>query len=120
MNLIIKQLIIIVSTFLVIVWFQNIDDKKHNKIRETFYEKYKFPILVSAIVGFIINIPEIISSISGDSCASNRADITIFTTDNHMNQNEQNIPKISPFDFVRKNGKNIISEQQIYTDLPDF
>jgi predicted permease len=70
MNLILKQLIIITGTFLVILWFQSIDDKKHNKTRETFYEKYKFPILVSAIIGFVINVPEIISSVNGESCES--------------------------------------------------
>jgi hypothetical protein len=124
MDLILKQLIIIASTFLVIIWFQNIDDKKHNKIRETFYDKYKFPILVSAIVGFVINIPDIISSVSGELCDTNKAEIAIFTTGEHMkhiDQNiDQNIPKISSIDFVRKNIKNIISEQQIYTELPNF
>lgn len=116
MDLILKQLIIIAGTFLIILWFQNVDDRKHNKTRDTFYEKYKFPILVSAIVGFVINIPEIISQVSGESCDANVTEIAIFTTGSPS----KNIGKLSPVDLARKTVKNIISEQQIFTDLPDF
>ena len=120
MDLILKQLIIIAGTFLVILWFQNVDDKKHNKSRDTFYEKYKFPILVSAIVGFVINIPEIISSVSGTSCDANVTEIAIFTAGEPIKQLGKNIGKLSPVDLARKSVKNVISEQQIFTDLPDF
>ncbi len=120
MDLILKQLIIIAGTFLVILWFQNLDDKKHNKTRETFYEQYKFPILVSAIVGFVINIPEIISSVSGESCDTNFAEIAIFTSAEPAKQIAKNVSKISPVNLARQTARNIISEQQIYTDLPDF
>ena len=119
MDLILKQLIIIAGTFLVILWFQNVDDRKHNKTRDTFYEKYKVPILVSAIIGFVINIPEIISSVSGD-CVGNISEIAIFTAGEPIKQITKNIGKISPVDLARKSVKNIVSEQQIYTDLPDF
>lgn len=123
MDLILKQLIIIAGTFLIILWFQNVDDKKHNKTRDTFYEQYKFPILVSAIVGFVINIPEIISTVSGESCESVIGEIAIFTAGEPINPGSQVIsqaPKFSPVDLARQSGKNIISEQQIFTDLPDF
>lgn len=116
MNLILKQLIIIAGTFLVILWFQNVDDKKHNKTRETIYEKYKFPILVSAIIGLVINIPEIISSTNNQSCQ----DITEFTFITPIKEIAQKIPKISNIDLTRPFSKNIISEQKIFTDLPDF
>ena len=119
MDLILKQLIIIAGTFLVILWFQNVDDRKHNKTRDTFYEKYKFPILVSAIIGFVINIPEILSSVSGE-CEANISEIAIFTSGEPIKQISKNIGKISPVDLARKSIRNIISEQQIYTDLPDF
>ncbi len=119
MDLILKQLIIIAGTFLIILWFQNVDDKKHNKTRDTFYEQYKFPILVSAIVGFVINIPEIISTVSGESCESVIGEIAIFTAGEPISTANQ-VPKISPVDLARQSGKNIISEQQIFTDLPDF
>jgi hypothetical protein len=120
MDLILKQLIIIAGIFLVILWFQNVDDRKHNKTRDTFYEKYKFPILVSSIIGFVINIPEIISSVSGDSCENGIAEIAIFTTGEPTKQIINNIPKISPVDLARKSIRNVVSEQQIFTDLPDF
>ncbi len=126
MDLILKQLIIIAGTFLVIMWFQNVDDRKHNKTRDTFYEKYKFPILVSAIVGFVINIPEIISSVTGQQCDSGVTEIAIFTSGEQINQINpvkqisKNVGKLSPIDIVKQNTRNVISEQQIYTDLPDF
>ena len=120
MDLILKQLIIIAGTFLVILWFQNVDDRKHNKTRDTFYEKYKFPILVSSIIGFVINIPEIISSVSGESCDNGVAEITFFTTGEPIKQIAKNIEKISPVDLARKTMRNVVSEQQIFTDLPDF
>lgn len=119
MDLILKQLIIITCTFLVILWFQNVDDKKHNKTRDTFYEKYKFPILVSSMIGFVINIPEILSSLNNESCEGNIAEIAIFTTGEPTNP-LKNIIKMSPVDQVRKSVKNIVSDQQIFTDLPDF
>ena len=117
MNLILKQLIIIAGAFLVILWFQNVDDKKHNKTRETIYEKYKFPILVSAIIGLVINIPEIISSTSGQTCQEN---ITEFTFITPLRDIIQKTPKMSGVDLARQSTKNIISDQKIYTDLPDF
>ena len=117
MDLILKQLIIIAGTFMVILWFQNVDDKKHNKTRETFYEQYKFPILVSAIVGFVINIPEIISTVSGESCDTGIAEITVFAS---AEPAKQIVKKFSPVDIARQTTRNIISEQQIFTDLPDF
>ena len=123
MDLILKQLIIIAGTFLVILWFQNVDDRKHNKTRDTFYEKYKFPILVSAIVGFVINIPEIISSVTGQQCDTGITEIAIFTSGEQINPVKQigkNIGKLSPVDIVKQSARNVISEQQIYTDLPDF
>ena len=119
MELILKQLIIIAGTFLIIWWFQNVDDRKHNKIRDSFYEKYKFPILVSAIIGFVINIPEIMSSITKD-CEANISEIAIFTTGEPIKQIARNLEKISPVDLARQTIRNVISEQQIYTDLPDF
>lgn len=117
MNLILKQLIIITGAFLIILWYQNVDDKKHNITRTTIYEKYKFPILVSAIIGLIINIPEILSSTSMQSCQENITEFTFITPFKNI---MQKIPKMSGVDMARQSTKNIISDQQIYTDLPDF
>ena len=120
MDLILKQFIIIASTFFIILWFQNVDDNKHNKIRETFYEKYKLPIFVSAIIGFIINIPEFLSSISCEPCDTNIAEFAIFTSVDPSQHLVNNLKKISPIDITRQNVKNVIGEQQIFTDLPNF
>ena len=118
MNLIFKQLIIISFTFIIILWFQDIDDKRHNKVRETFYEKYKFPLLVSAIIGLIINIPEIIGITSyTEQCEENIGSISIFTAVEPQKQIQPvNILKTLPNLYSH----NIASDQQIYTSLPDF
>jgi predicted permease len=55
MNKYLQQIIIISSVFLIILWFQNQDDKKHNKKRKLLYDIYKFPVLISAIVGLLLN-----------------------------------------------------------------
>jgi hypothetical protein len=105
MKLILKQLIIITSAFIIITWFQSIDDNKYKKIRNTFYDKYKFPILVSAIIGLLINLPEIIST-TKERCQENITEITFIT------------PKIN--DIIRPIMHENITDQQIYTYLPDF
>jgi hypothetical protein len=50
-----KEVIIVIITFFLIYWFQNIEDNKYKKNRYTFYEKYKYPIFVSALVGLILS-----------------------------------------------------------------
>ena len=37
-------------------WIQKLDDNIYNVNRKTLYEKYKNPVLYSAIIGLIINI----------------------------------------------------------------
>jgi predicted permease len=108
MTLILKQLLIILSTFLIITWFQNIDDKKYNKTRNTLYDKYKFPTLVSAIIGLIINLPELL--LTKESCQKNITEFSISTPTQIPISNKQVIEKPT----------KIITEQQIYTGLPDF
>ena len=53
----IKQIIIVVLSFILFLFIQNIDDKK-NKINrnKTLYEKYKNPILFSLIIALVVNI----------------------------------------------------------------
>ena len=59
------------------------------------------------------------SSIS-EECEANINEIAIFTTGEPINQIARNLEKISPVDLARKTIRNVISEQQIFTDLPDF
>ena len=51
----VKHFIIILFTFLIILWVQNEDDVKNNIQRKTIYEKYKIPVLSAAFVGLVIN-----------------------------------------------------------------
>ena len=87
-----KQIIIVIFIFLLITWYQNIEDNKYKKNRYTFYEKYKFPIFVSALVGLVL-------SYSDYFCKN----ISIQNVSNH-------IIKIKPN----------INDQQIYIDPSPF
>jgi len=56
MNNLLKQILIIFSSFLLFYWIQSIDDKYYKINRNTLYEKYKNPILVASIIGLLLNI----------------------------------------------------------------
>lgn len=99
MDIRIKQLIIIILSFILTFWFQSMDDKKYKKNRLSFFDKYKFPIFVSAIVGLLLNLPELINCNPSKNFILN-----LFKT-----------PKINNVTQIKD-----ISDQQIYTDLPDF
>jgi hypothetical protein len=123
MNLILKQFLIIGLVFLIILWFQQQDDKKYKRERITLYDQYKFPLLVSSFIGLILNLP------------------TLFDMDKKMVGSLTEIAIITPVEkcnmaktFVHNNnfgshskeqmswfgtGKQA-SDQQIFTDLPDF
>lgn len=120
MNLILKQILIITTAFLIVLWFQTQDDKKHNKIRNSFYDIYKFPILVASIVGFIIHIPAFFCS----NESSFHTELTIITPI------EENCDLAKPFIQSNNFGNNNnepptwfnkeASDQLVFTDLPDF
>ncbi len=96
-----------IITFLIILWFQNKDDKKHNKIRVTVYDKYKLPLLVSTIIGLILNFPLFFKL---TECKPEN----ILTEINILNPiKEVQVPTYN-------NIKDIINNLQISTDLPDF
>ena len=118
MNLIIKQILLIGTTFLTILWIQNIDDKKYKKERKTIYDKYKFPLLVSAIVGLILNIPTLIGvnwEIKKIECNDNSNNFQNYAVNDKLSWFDNEIPGNK---LINKSLDNI--EQQIYTDLPDF
>jgi hypothetical protein len=153
MNHIIKQLLIVLITFLLILWFQRCDDKKNNKIRKTLYEKYKLPLLVSSIVGLLlqanirkkkfitwdstelyINSPisiDMIDTIGPPSPTNILRNSNLFInklppTNNILPQPKLNLPQPKlNLPQPKLNLPQIIdnskfSNQQIYTDLPDF
>ena len=87
-----KEIIIVLLSFISILWFQNIEDYKYKKNRYTLYDKYKYPIFVSAIIALILS-----------SCS-------FFT---------QNTLKIETKPLINKIKSNIF-DQQIYIDPSPF
>jgi hypothetical protein len=145
MNHIIKQLLIVLITFLLILWFQKCDDKKNNKIRKTLYEKYKLPLLVSSIVGLLLqaNIrkKKFISWDSTELYVNSPLSIEMIDTigppspTNILRNSNLLINKLPSTNNILPSTNNILSpklnlpqiidnpkfsNQQIYTDLPDF
>ena len=112
MNYIIKQIIILSIIFILISWFQYHDNIKNNipydKI--SLYNKIKLPLLVCAIIGFILNL---------NLNLNNNIDIIMDTSStcdiNKINNNE-NIFKTSISNTSEKIDANLL----IYTDLPEF
>jgi len=140
MNLIIKQLCIIIGVFTITLWVQDMDDKKYNKIRTDVYDKYKFPLLISAIIGLLINISEIImkNNTNTDIPVSfiNSIQSPTSTLPGLPNAQMANSTRhtLDILPFVKRvqidksmeipsRGANVgkqFGEQQIYTSLPDF
>lgn len=49
-----NEVLILIGVFGIIYWFQSVEDKKQNKVREGIYQNIKLPLLVSAIVGLVM------------------------------------------------------------------
>ena len=121
MNLILKQFLIIATAFLIILWFQYQDDKKHKRERKSFYDQYKFPLLVSSIIGLVLNFPTLFSIC--EKSVETLTEVTIITP-------VEKCDMINPFvhnnNFGSHNKEQLTwfgkqaSDQQIFTDLPDF
>ena len=123
MKLIIKQLGIIIGVFSITVWVQQMDDKKYNKNRIDFYDKYKFPLLISAIIGLLINVPELIMKINTNDNIIPISFINSIRPNAEMGSPTKETLDALPFEKLRRNcgkGNNYFGEQQIYTNLPDF
>lgn len=107
MNLILKQLLIIVFVFLIVLWFQKVDDKKQKKTRTGIYDEYKLPLLVSAMVGLVLSLPQLM--------CINEPDITIITPIKECG------PRVTSYDSLPWiNLSKDLSDQQVFTDLPNF
>ena len=96
-----RQIIIVIITFILILWFQSIEDYKYKKIRHTIYDKYKYPLFISSIVALILSSYEYLN-------------ITESITNNN-----NNITEIIPIQKI-KNFKSNILDQQIYIDPSPF
>ena len=49
-----KDFLILIFTFGIIYWFQQVDDKKRCKKRDNIYDTIKLPLLVTSIVGLVL------------------------------------------------------------------
>jgi hypothetical protein len=92
-----KEIIIVLLSFILILWFQNIEDYKYKKNRYTLYEKYKYPIFVSAIIALILS-----------SCS-------FFTHNTFI----KILPNIEKNPLINKIKSNIL-DQQIFIDPSPF
>ncbi len=126
MNLILKQVLIIGTIFTVILWFQHQDDKKTKRERKTFFDKYKLPLLVSSIIGLLINVPSLLNLSNGNQEIF--TELTIITPVKECDKlKEMAKPFMNSNNFGTKTNPNDLTwfsknptEQQIFTDLPDF
>lgn len=122
MNLILKQFLIIGIAFFIILWFQHEDDKKHKRERKTFYDKYKFPLLVSSIIGFVLNLSSLFDI--GEKSDEILTELHIITPVEKCNvpktfiNNNFGTPNKNQMKLLSNN--NSVTEQQIFTELPDF
>ena len=92
-----KEIIIVLISFILILWFQNIEDYKYKNNRYSLYEKYKYPIFVSAIIGLILS-----------SCSFLNISTPVIST-----------PIIEKIQSINKIKSNIF-DQQIYIDPSPF
>ena len=84
MNNLLKQILIIFSSFLLFYWIQSIDDKYYKINRDTTYQKYKNPILVASIIGLLLNIN------TDFNINLNNPKLVSGTDDNNNNNNNNN------------------------------
>lgn len=123
MKLILKQFGIIIAVFSITLWVQQMDDKKYNKTRIDFFDKYKFPLLMSAIVGLLINVPELIMKMNTNDNLIPVSFINSIRPNAEMGSPTKETLEALPFEKLRRNcgkGNKLFGEQQIYTNLPDF
>jgi len=56
MNIIIRNLLIVIGVFVLFVWLQYREDIQNKKKESSLYDKYKKPLLFSAIIGLILHL----------------------------------------------------------------
>jgi len=123
MKLILKQFGIIIVVFSITLWVQQMDDKKYNKTRIDFFDKYKFPLLMSAIIGLLINVPELIMKMDTNDNLIPVSFINSIRPNAEMGSPTKETLEALPFEKLRRNcgkGNKLSGEQQVYTNLPDF
>ena len=122
MKLIMKQVLIVVSSFFIIFWLQSKEDKRTNRVRSTSYEKFKFPILVSSMIGLLFTMKDFL-------CGNMTPDITIIAPV-EVQAPKEFIPIKKPLETISETGRfnpdkfsrNSLSDfdQEIDLSPPDF
>jgi hypothetical protein len=56
MNIIVRNLLIVIGVFILFAWLQYREDMQNKKKVSSLYEKYKKPLLFSAIIGLILHL----------------------------------------------------------------
>lgn len=147
MKSIIKQFIIVVLSFTLILWVQHIDDKKNGVVRQSWWDKLNFPLLVSCLIGLVLNLPFLFHCADNSVDTTNSSDVKelVGITANKPFLQELLTPSPSkpelPINIVNNAkptemmGGNMpnefislpinpliapLSDQTIFTDLPDF
>jgi len=139
MKSIIKQLMIVVLSFALILWVQNNDDKKNGVVRQSLWDKINFPLLVSCLIGLVLNLPFLFHCADNSTDTSNSSELKdlVSETGNKpflqelLTPSKTEIGQVTiPKTKINKSDEFIslpinpliapISDQSIYTDLPDF
>lgn len=115
MNYIIKQLLIIICCFILMVMLQNYEDRKLDRKYETVYDEYKYPVLICALVGLCLNL-----DLSGNSiCFTNYEEDTITIID-HVDIDPQNNTIKTLTTGELNSSSTPVNELNIHTQLPNF
>lgn len=99
MNIIIRNLLIVIGVFLLFAWLQYREDIQNKKKVSSLYEKYKKPLLFSAIIGLILQLN-----------LSNCVDI-------FSEETVTDIKIVNPNDIMQV---NIPNEHEMHTGLAKF
>lgn len=78
--------LIIIVVFFLVLWFQDIDDKKRCKKRDNIYQTVKLPLLISSVVGIIIfwNDNDNIVEIKNGSSINQNYDVPVSPVDQNL------------------------------------
>jgi hypothetical protein len=103
-----KQILILIIIFLVIYWFQNVDNKnnlKENENTKSIYFKLKLPLLVTSVCGILMLGANTLLSDNINSGNSIKADI--------LNHSFDTANKVNTM-------KSVVPELNVYTEQPEW
>ena len=108
-------MLIVVSSFFIIFWLQSKEDKRTNRVRNTSYERFKFPLLVASMVGLLFTMKEFM-------CTNNMNEIIVvapFEIPKEFTPIKKTLESISDRSIFSRNGLSDF-DQEIDLSPPDF